>query len=99
MSCQYTYQINPGIIGISLPVMMQPLQDIQVKGVGNHTTLAEMIAAWAGSMTLWYNTVNPGTSGGTFGFDLTIFSNLTEQPLPLVRLRSLELGVEYITDL
>jgi hypothetical protein len=84
-----------------LPVMMQPIQSIQVKpdGTTGDKKLAEMISDWANSIELWYNTVNPDLTNASLLFDLTIFSSLTQQPLPLIRLRALNLGIQYITGL
>jgi hypothetical protein len=101
MSCQYTYPLNASTANVSLPVIMQPMQRIQVKPDAStgDKKLADMIADWAGSIGLWYNSRNPVSSNAALWFDLTIFSNLTEQPLPLVRLRSLNLGTQYIPEM
>ncbi|SHN33679.1 hypothetical protein [Chitinophaga sp. CF418] len=101
MSCQYTYPLNASTANVALPVIMQPIQSIQVKPDANtgNKKLADMIADWAGSIGLWYNSRTPVSNNAALWFDLTIFSNLTEQPLPLVRLRSLNLGVQYITEM
>ncbi|MCF6404889.1 LysM peptidoglycan-binding domain-containing protein [Chitinophaga filiformis] len=101
MSCQYTYPLNNSTASVGLPVIMQPIQSIQVKpdaGTGDKK-LADMITDWTGSIGLWYKSRNPVSSNAALWFDLTIFSNLTEQPLPLVRLRSLNLGTQYITGM
>jgi hypothetical protein len=101
MSCQYSYQLNTALGEVMLPVMMQPIQSIQVKpdGTTGDKKLAEMISDWANSIELWYNTVNPDLTNASLLFDLTIFSSLTQQPLPLIRLRALNLGIQYITGL
>ncbi|GAA3927861.1 LysM peptidoglycan-binding domain-containing protein [Chitinophaga oryziterrae] len=101
MSCQYIYQLNTGTGNVALPVIMQPMQSIQVNPDAStgDKKLADMIAEWAGSIGLWYNTHNPVSTNAALWFDLTIFSNLTQQPLPLVRLRSLNLGIQYITQM
>ncbi|WP_440134761.1 LysM peptidoglycan-binding domain-containing protein [Chitinophaga sancti] len=101
MSCQYMYQPNAATGYVGLPVMMQPLQRIQVNPAAttNDKKLSEMITDWAGSIDLWFGTHNPGTNSGVFYFDLTIFSNLTQQPLPLLRLRALMLQLQYITGM
>ncbi|SDF78063.1 LysM peptidoglycan-binding domain-containing protein [Chitinophaga filiformis] len=101
MSCQYTYQLNASTANVGLPVIMQPIQSIQVKpgATTGDKKLADMIADWAGSIGVWYKSRNPVTTNAALWFDLTIFSNLTQQPLPLVRLRSLNLGVQYITEM
>ncbi|WP_083729552.1 LysM peptidoglycan-binding domain-containing protein [[Flexibacter] sp. ATCC 35208] len=101
MSCQYMYQPNAATGYVSLPVMMQPIQGIQVNPTAttNDKKLADMITEWAGSINLWYSTHNPGTNKAVLYFDLTIFSNLTQQPLPLLRMRSLMLEIQYITEM
>ncbi len=101
MSCQYTYQLNTSTTNVGLPVIMQPIQSIQVKPDAStgDKKLADMIADWAGSIELWYNSRKPVTTNAALWFDLTIFSNLTQQPLPLVRLRTLNLGIQYITEM
>ena len=101
MSCNYTYQLNSMVDPISLPVVMQPLQTIEVKkgeDAGAEKTLEQMISDWAGSIIQWQNTYHADTSNASLWFDLTIYSNLTQQPLPLVRLRTLNLEIQYITD-
>jgi hypothetical protein len=101
MSCNYTYQLNNMVDAISLPVVMQPLQSIEVKkgaDAGVEKTLEQMISDWAGSIIDWQHLNHADTSNASLWFDLTIYSNLTQQPLPLVRLRTLNLEIQYITD-
>lgn len=101
MSCHYTYQANTGLQAITLPVVMQPLQEILVKNgiTSNDMKLADMINDWASSILSWFAKHNPNKTTATFYFDLTIYANLTQQPMPLVRLTQLTLAVDYITDL
>ncbi|SFD59816.1 LysM domain-containing protein [Chitinophaga sp. CF118] len=101
MSSQYTYQLNAGTGNVDLPVIMQPMQSIQVNPGAStgDKKLADMIAEWAGSIGLWYNNRSPLTTNAALWFDLTVFSNLTQQPLPLVRLRTLNLDIQYITEM
>ena len=102
MTNTYSYQSNSDLDGISLPVMMQPLQSFTVKdgAISNdNKTLVEMIEGWSGSILNWFSIHQTQKQGGILNFDLTIFSNLTQQPLPLLRLNSLSLAVKNITDL
>lgn len=101
MSCEYDYQLNTSLGEVTLPVIMQPLQSIQVKtdAVTTDKKLADMITGWADSIELWYKTMQPDTTNAVLWFDLTIFSNLTQQPLPLIRLRALNLDLQYITGM
>ena len=103
MTNTYSYQSNNSDLdGISLPVMMQPLQNFTVKdgAISNdNKTLVEMIEGWSGSILNWFSIHQTQKQGGILNFDLTIFSNLTQQPLPLLRLNSLSLALKNITDL
>lgn len=102
MTCTYTYQANAMLEPTLLPVMMQPKQSIDVKqppsGTGE-TTLAEMIGAWSGSILKWFSDHQTSTQEGILHFDLTIFTNLTEQNMPLLRLNKMVLALKYVTDL
>ncbi|NII27002.1 hypothetical protein HB364_18065 [Pseudoflavitalea sp. X16] len=103
-NCQYTYSGNSYLDDFVLPVMMQPMQSIRVKQAAKRTeedeaTLTAMIAGWAGSIRLWFNTHAPATDQGCFTFSLTVFSNLTKQPMPLLQLTDLTLPLLYITDM
>jgi hypothetical protein len=99
-SCQYTFQPNSNLTDITLPVMMQPMELVTVPVAASKDvdgkTLAQMVSDWAGGMTLWYGTHKPVTRNGRYWFDLTVFSNLTQQPLPLIRLRNLYLPLQFI---
>lgn len=99
-SCQYTFQPNTNLTDITLPVMMQPLELVSVPVAASNDaggkTLAQMISDWSGGMNLWYGTHAPSTRNAMYWFDLTIFSNLTQQPLPLIRLRNLYLPLQFI---
>jgi hypothetical protein len=54
-----------------------------------------MIADWTGAIELFFTTHEP-LGDGTLWFDLAIMSNLTVQPMPLLRLRRLNLPLEYV---
>lgn len=101
MSCQYSYSINTAISDITVPVLMQPLIGVQVMltDLKADITLEQLINDWANAIELWWYRYQPNNRNGQFNFNLTIFSNLTKQPLPLLKLSELELGVQYITDL
>lgn len=102
MTCTYAYQVNPILDPVLLPVVMQPKQSIDVKqppADNGDRTLAEMIDAWSGSILLWFNDHQTSTQNGVLQFDLTIFTNLTEQNMPLLRLSSLVLALQWITNI
>jgi hypothetical protein len=101
MNCGYEFSLNAGLDPVAQPVFMQPLTSVEVMsgGVGADLTLEQMVANWTGAIKLWYANYFPSTASAGFTFDLTVFSNLTEQPLPLLRLTNLSLDLVYITDL
>lgn len=103
MNCSYDYPLGSGMSTISLPVMMQPLTLVQVlPGSATppaDTTRAQLVTDWATAMLTWFRNYLPSSQGASFQFNLTVFSNLTEQPLPLLRLTNLGLPVQYISNL
>ncbi|NER39488.1 MAG: Ig-like domain-containing protein [Oscillatoria sp. SIO1A7] len=102
MTNTYTYKFNSALEEIELPVIMQPMQSFDVKnspGNSGETTLAQAISSWSGSILDWFTVHKTSTQEGILHFDLTIFSNLTQKPMPLLRLDSLTLEVQYITDM
>ncbi|MEN6328609.1 MAG: LysM peptidoglycan-binding domain-containing protein [Syntrophomonas sp.] len=102
MTNTYTYPSNNNLDALELPVMMQPLESFSVKlpsGPNGDKTLDDMLDGWSGSILKWFKTHQPVTANGVLHFDLTIFSNLTQQPMPLLRLHALLLETQYIDDL
>jgi len=77
--------------------MMQPPLQVSVEGNGGQgETLAAIIKASAGTIKLWIDTHQPSPDGRTLWFDLTTMSNLTRQPMPLLRLRQLILEMKNV---
>ncbi len=99
MNSKYSYQANSKLTPIYLPVIMQPLQSIQVKGEGSDKPINKMIADWSNSIKEWYGENEVDNTKASLWFDLTIYSNLTAQPKPLIRLRTLTLSLNYISDM
>lgn len=99
MSSGYSYRANQGLSNIVLPVIMQPLQTIQVQGTGSDKSIADMITDWSNSIVDWYANNKVSDNEALLEFDLTIFSNLTTQPKPLIRLRNLILSLDFITNM
>jgi hypothetical protein len=90
VEAMYAYSLNPQLSPVPLPVLMQAPLTVDV-GAG----LQAMLADWAAAIELWFQSGRP-TCGGVLWFDLTIMSNLTERPMPLLRLRQLYLPLEYV---
>lgn len=102
MTCTYAYRLNPVLEPVTLPVVMQPKQSFDVQqppaGTGDRT-LEEMIESWSGSILTWFGEHATSTQQGVLQFDLTIFTNLTEQNMPLLRLSSLVLALQWVTNI
>jgi hypothetical protein len=90
----YAYSIATGLDSITLPILIQPPISIQIAGTGQGT-LADMIANWSAAIAQWFSTYVPSAQNGTIWFDLTIMSSLTKHPMPLLRLRKVELPIQY----
>jgi hypothetical protein len=104
MTCGYNYSINPEIDNITLPVIMQPLISVEILHADQtqlitDITLYLLIDNWTKAIKVWFRNYQPNVKDAAFSFDLTLFSNLTKNPLPLLRLSTLTLDVKYISDL
>ncbi len=91
----YEYSINSSVQSVSLPVLMQaPLEVVlsSAKGVA----LEQMITDWSQAIELWFTTHLPNGEDGVLWFDISIMSNLTAKPMPLLRLRKLYLPIDVI---
>jgi LysM repeat protein len=100
VECSYDYPVNPDLAPVSLPVLMQaPLSvDVTKTEDRSNKTLAEMISDWTQSIQRWFDKHKPKQESGVLWFDLITMSNLTQQPMPLLRLRKLKLEMSYIDD-
>ncbi|CAJ3254289.1 LysM domain-containing protein [Burkholderia pseudomallei] len=93
----YGYALNAALDKIVLPVLMQAPLTVDVAGTGAGT-IAKMTADWTAAIETWFSTYEP-TGGGTLWMDLTLMSNLTGQPMPLLRMRRLMLSIAQVVPL
>jgi len=102
VSVMFSYNQTAGLIDVTLPCLMQaPLSVSLTDSGGEGVKIPEqMISDWSDAITLWFDTVKPvplnAASPGELTLDMTIMSDLTTQPMPLLRLRKLTLPLEYI---
>jgi hypothetical protein len=91
----YAYRIALALEPIALPILMQAPLKVVVAPSSEASTppLSTMIANWTAAIETWFDTIAPIGFDGTLNFDLTIMSNLTAQPMPLLRLRELYLRI------
>lgn len=91
----YAYAVNPALSPLSLPVLMLPPLSVSVDG-GTEPTLASLTADLSGAITQWFDAHQPVAAAGTLTFELTIMSNLTKTPMPLVDLDDVFLAIAYV---
>jgi hypothetical protein len=93
----YEYSINDALDRIRLPVYLMPPTSTAIREGGGGDKLADVIARQVQGWECWFKTYTPETKGGNLLFDLTVMSNLTQRPMPILRLTGLYLPFEYIT--
>lgn len=98
----YNYSIAAGLPNVTLPIIMLPFTNVDMRrrpyALGD-VTLQKVIESLAETIKSWYRNHQPVENDASFGFDISFYSMLTGEPLPLLRMRSLSLGVKYVTDL
>jgi hypothetical protein len=67
-----------------------------IRAGGTGTPLADVIAKQSSGIRAWFNSVQPVQTNARLWMDLTIMSNLTGKPMPLLKLTSLNLGLQNI---
>ncbi|MEA2422158.1 MAG: hypothetical protein QOF55_1257, partial [Thermoleophilaceae bacterium] len=97
LNVAYDYTLVDGLAPVDLPVFMQPPMPVDVTaGATGPGSLAQMIADWSAAITTWFEAAEP-LCHGKLWFDLLILSDLTQKPMPLLRLRKLYLPIDMVT--
>ena len=79
-----------------MPVFLQPPLQVSLATTSDAgTTLEDMVAEWVSALGAWFTDAQP-LAGGDLGLDLTIMTNLTAKPMPMLRLRGLYLPAQYV---
>ncbi len=94
VEASYLYPVLQAAEPVQLPIFFQPLLSVIISGSGE--TRTQMVRHWSEAITDWQREQAPVTAGARLHFDLTIFSSLPAQTMPLVRLRNLELAIADI---
>ncbi|PKE29433.1 hypothetical protein CWS43_15355 [Rahnella sp. AA] len=95
----YLYTLADALTGmpVPLPVLVMPPMTVNVDGNDPSVTpLAQMISQLSSAVTDWAQAYQPSARGAQLVFEVTMMSNLTQNPMPLLDLTGLELPVEYI---
>ena len=93
LEARYSYRVNPALEPVELPVFLQPPTDVILTGDRPGLRLDQMIVNWSEALVGWFTLAPPSGADGTLHFDLSILTNLTAQPMPLLRLRNLRLSI------
>jgi LysM repeat protein len=95
----YAYRLVAGVERVDLPVFMQAPLPIVIPPhmpADGAIALQTMIANWTAGIETWFSSYRPNALDGLLRFDLAIMSNLTREQMPLLRLRDLELALQFI---
>ncbi len=93
----YDYPVTPSDIRAKLPVMALPLYTMHL-GNNPDTALETMLLNWISGIKDWLNLNTPDTTDALLNFNLTFFSNLTDELKPLIKLENLYLKMEDIKE-
>lgn len=97
MTAYYEYSISDSLSPIRLPVfLMAPLLTEIDGGSGGGPTLDEVIVKQAEGVRGWFDSVQPEPKNARLWFELTIMSNLTARPMPVLKLTGLNLALANI---
>jgi LysM repeat protein len=88
-SLYYEYEIASGIAKVRLPVYLMPPTPTRLRADGAGTPLADVITMQVAGWTDWFSANTPETLGGALVLDLTVMSDLTAQPMPILHLTGL----------
>lgn len=102
----YAYSVNGQLNKVRLPVFLMPptkaalpTDDEPPNAVDGGETIADIVAKQAATWQLWYDENKPILDGGQIEMDMTIMSNLTAKPMPVLRMTDLYLSVKDIEGL
>ncbi|HEU4889751.1 MAG TPA: hypothetical protein VFV49_17840, partial [Thermoanaerobaculia bacterium] len=77
----------------NLPILMLPAMDVPVPSGGT------VLAAIRDALLAWMTANAPSRQDGGFRFDMSVYSSLSDDRLPLIRMRNLRLAVTDVSDL
>ena len=96
MTAYYEYSPSDQIPNVRLPVYLMPPTPVSLRSKGAEQPIADVIAEQAQGCQSWFKSLQPVTTDAVLFFDLTIMSNLTERPMPVLHLSGLNLPLVYI---
>lgn len=99
LEVRYEFALNAGMPPVSLPVLLLPPATFDPEQLavppggcpGGVTPDGALPCNLAAAVEQWFRANTPSAVDGVLRLDLTVMSRLTEQPMPLLRLRTLVL--------
>lgn len=98
LGAYYNYSVNAAIDPVRLPVFLMPPTAARIAEDGKGTPVADLIAQQVESWKLWFTENEPSTLGGRMNFELTVMSDLTTQPMPVLKLAEIYVELTDLTD-
>ncbi|MHA7777313.1 LysM peptidoglycan-binding domain-containing protein [Roseibium sp. M-1] len=96
----YSFAFTSGLNGmaVTIPVAVLPPMQVTVPGTAGGTPppIADLVKTLSAAIQDWSQAYAPSRQNGLLSFNLTIMSNLTKEPMPLLNLMKLELNVDDI---
>lgn len=91
VTIDYAYQQNALAATLSsIPVLMMPPASLSAKD-----NIAEKLAS---ECTKWFENVQPNTNGAMYHMELILLSQLTSQPMPVLRFTDLYVELAWVLD-
>lgn len=92
----YSYSINSAVAPVRLPVFLMPPKQVVLPDGGVFTPQSAPIPRQVAAWEAWFKNNAPSTNQGRLLFDLTVMSDLTAQPMPILKLAGCYLDFDDI---
>lgn len=103
LEVRYEFALSAGMPPVSLPVLLMPpatftpaQMSVPPGGCAAGAQPGPLPCSLAAAVEEWFRATRPSAVEGVLRLDLTVMSRLTEQPMPMLRLRTLELGLKDV---
>lgn len=85
-------------MSVPLPVLVMPPLAVNIDGSDSSVpSLSQLESQLSEAVIGWAQAYQPSARGAKLVFDVTVMSNMTDNPMPLLDLAGLELPVEFIS--
>lgn len=98
LGAYYNYSINAAIEPVRLPVFLMPPTRAKIGEGGTGTPITDLIAQQVQTWKSWFTENEPSTLDGRMTFELIVMSDLTAQPMPILKLTGIYVDLTDLTD-